>query len=118
MPELMNSTTKDAMTSVTTGERLPRRPDGLTEASPPQSGVQPTGETKVKQKVIIYGDTPADRQFAMRAAEHLLSFPEKRDVIMVYGDKAEVYAHRTKTGTISAVVGSSPTTGTSSFSRD
>lgn len=71
----------------------------------------------MKKRVIVYGDTPSDRQFALRAAERLMANPEKRDVVMVYGTtpETEVYAYRTKKGSVGAVAGKSPTTG---ISRD
>jgi len=60
-------------------------------------------------KVILYSaDTPDDRQLALRAAEHLIIHPEKRDAIITFPDKFSekaYYAYRTKSGSVGVIVG-------------
>jgi hypothetical protein len=56
-------------------------------------------------KVILYAGTPGDRQLALRAAEHLIKHPEKRDTIITFPDAVPVkdfFAYRTKTGNVVA----------------
>jgi hypothetical protein len=57
-------------------------------------------------KVILYAETSGDRQLALRAAEHLIEHPEKRDVIITFDttpEETDFYVHWTRTGNVVAV---------------
>jgi hypothetical protein len=54
-------------------------------------------------KVILYADSEEARYMALRAAEHLIAHPEKRDTIISFPERnKDFYAYRSKLGTIIA----------------
>lgn len=51
-------------------------------------------------RVTVIARNAGGRQLALRAAEHLIEHPEKRDTIIVFDDGKEFWAYRTKAGSI------------------
>lgn len=63
------------------------------------------------RRVIIWADTPGDRQLALRAAEHLIEHPEKRDTIITFErlPGRVFFAYRTRGGQVVARAASDET---------